>query len=113
MCICHLRFFQANAHHLVVLSCASLGVRLPRLAKSLTHSLESGLVDLAVALNDVDLMSSAVGERGDLPCALVPAHCSGAMVQNLDEDDHLVRGHGKAIGKCLDVECFAPLLKNG
>ncbi len=91
----------------------SLGVWLPRLAKSLTGSLESGLVDLAVALDDVDLMSGAVDERGDLPRALVPSHHSGTMVESLDKDDGLVRGHGKAIGKCLIVKCFAPLLKNG
>ncbi len=90
----------------------SLGVWFPRLAKFLTGSLESGLVDLTIALNDVDLTSSAVGERGDLPRALVPAHRSSAIVESLDKDDGLVRVHGKAIGKCLAIECFAPLLKN-
>ncbi len=93
--------------------CASLGVQFPRLAKCLTGSLESGLVDLAVALDDVDLTSSAVGECGDLPRALVPAHRSSATVESLDKDDGLVGGHGKAIGESLVVECFAPLLENG
>ncbi len=102
-----------NAYHHVVLLCMSLGVRFPRLAKSLTGSLESGLVDLAVALDDVDLTSGAVGEHGDLPCALVPAHRSSASAESLDKDDGFVGGHGKAIGKCLVVECFAPLLENG
>jgi hypothetical protein len=78
----------------------SLGVRFPRLAKSLTRSFESGLVHFAVALDDVTLTSSAVGECGDLPCALVPAHCSGAMVESLNKDVGLVGGHGKAIGIC-------------
>ncbi len=91
----------------------SLGVRFPRLAKSLTGSFESGLINLALALDDVNLMSSAVGECGDLPCVLVPAHCSGMMVESLDKDDSLVGGHGKAISKCLVVECFALFLKNG
>jgi hypothetical protein len=91
----------------------SLGVRLPRLAKSLTSSLENGLVDLAVALDDVKLTSGAVGEHGDLPCALVLAHRSSATVESLDEDDSFVGGHSKAIGKYLVVECFAPLLENG
>ncbi len=91
----------------------SLGVRFPRLAKSLTGSLESGLVDLAIALDNVNLTSSAVGECGDLPRALFPAHCSSAMVESLNKDDGLVGVHGKAISKCLVIECFAPLLKNG
>jgi hypothetical protein len=68
---------------------------------------------LAVALDDVNLTSDAVGERGDLPGALVPAHCCCAMVERLNEDDSVVGGNSKAIGKCLVVECFAPLLKNG
>jgi hypothetical protein len=82
-------------------------------AKSLTCSFESGLVDLAVAFNDVDLMSNAVGKRGVLLCALIPAHGRGTMVESLNKDDGLVGGHGKAIGKCLIVECFASLLENG
>jgi hypothetical protein len=95
------------------LFCASLGVRFPRLAKSLTGSHESGLVNLVVALDDVNLTSSAVGERGDLPRALVSAHRSSAMVEGLNKGDGLVGGYGKAIIKCLVVECFAPLLENG
>jgi hypothetical protein len=75
-----------------------MGVRFPGLAKPLTDSLESGLVNLAVDLNDVDLMSRAVFEPGDLPCALVPAHRSSKTVECLNEDDALVRGHGKSIG---------------
>jgi hypothetical protein len=43
---------------------------------------------------------------------LVPADCRGATVERFDEDDGLVGGHGKAIGKCLVIECLAPLLKN-
>jgi hypothetical protein len=85
-----------------------LGIRLPRLEKSLTHSFESGLIDLAIALYDVDLTSSAIGKSGNLPCALIPAHCSGATVEGFDKDDCLVGGHSEAIGKCLVVKCFAP-----
>jgi hypothetical protein len=85
----------------------------PGLQKSLTRSFESGLIDLAVAFDDVNLTSSAVGERGDLPCALIPAHCSGTTVESFNNDDSLVGGHGKPIGKCRLVKCFAPLLKNG
>jgi hypothetical protein len=83
------------------------------LQKSLTRSFESGLVDLAIALYDVKWTSSALGKSGDLPCALVPAHHSGTMMEGFDKDDGLVGGHGKAIGKCLVIKCFAPLLKNG
>ncbi len=75
----------------------SLGIRLPRLAKNLTCSFESGLVDLAIALYDVDWMSGAVGESGDLPCALVPANHSGMTVEGFDKDDGLVGGPCKAI----------------
>jgi hypothetical protein len=85
----------------------------PGLQNYLTRSLESGLVDLAVAFDDVNLTSSTVDERGDLPCALILAHCSGVMVESINKDDGLVGGHGKAIGKCLVVKCFTPLLKNG
>jgi hypothetical protein len=67
---------------------------------------------LAVALDDVNLKSGAVGEHGDLPCTLIPAHRCGTMEEGLNKDDGLVGGHGKAIGKCLGlvVNCFAPLL---
>jgi hypothetical protein len=58
-------------------------------------------------------MSSAVDGSGDLSLALASSHCSYAMVDGFDKDDSLVGGHGKAIGKCLVVKCFAPLLKNG
>jgi hypothetical protein len=69
---------------------------------------------LAAAFNDDDLTSSAVGNHGVLPCALISAHGSGTMmVESFNKYDGLVGGHGKAIGKCLIVECFAPLLQNG
>jgi hypothetical protein len=68
---------------------------------------------LAIALDDVDLASSAVGKQGDLPGALIPAHHCWATVEGFDKDDCLVGGHAKAIGKCFVGECFAPLLKNG
>ncbi len=63
------------------------------------------------ALDDVNLTSSAVGERGDLPCTFVLAHHSNTRVESLNKDDGLVGGHGKAISKCLVIECFAPLLE--
>jgi hypothetical protein len=95
------------------LLCAGLEIDSPKLAKPLTCRLESGLINLAIALDDVDLMSGAVGKQGDLPGALVPAHHCGGTVECLNEDDGLVGGHGKAIGKCLVVECLAPLLEYG
>jgi hypothetical protein len=52
----------------------SLGVWLLRLEKSLTRTFESGLVNSAIAFDDVNLTSSAVGERDNLPCALILAH---------------------------------------
>jgi hypothetical protein len=60
-----------------------------------------------------DLTSSAAGNHGVLPCALISAHGSGTIVESFNKDDGLVGGHGKAIGKCLIVECFASLLQNG
>ncbi len=45
----------------------SLGISFPRLAKPHTRRFESGLIDLAVDLDDVDLTSGAVGKCGDLP----------------------------------------------
>jgi hypothetical protein len=83
------------------------------LAESLTLSFESGLVDLAIALYDINRASGTVDKSGDLPCALIPAHHGGARVEVLNKGDGLVVGHCKAIGKCLIVKCFAPLLKNG
>jgi hypothetical protein len=103
---------QANANHQVILFCTSLGVRLPRLVKSITCKFESGFVNLAISLDDVNWASSSVGKSGDLLGALVPAHGSGRAVEGLDKDGGLVGGHGKAIVKCLDIKCFAPLLKN-
>ncbi len=85
----------------------------PRLAESLTHRFESGLIKLAITFDDVDLATSAVGKQGNLHCALVPAHRCGMMVERFNEDDGLVGGHGKAIGKCLVIKWFASLLKNG
>jgi hypothetical protein len=62
---------------------------------------------LAIALDDVDLVSGTVGN------ALVPAHCHGTMVERFNEDDSLVGGHDKAVGECLVIKWFASLLKNG
>jgi hypothetical protein len=90
-----------------------LGINSPRLAEPLTCKFESGLVDLAIALDDVDLASDAVGKLGDLLGALVPAHCCGTMVERFDEDDSLVGGHGKVVGECLFIKWFASLLENG
>jgi hypothetical protein len=80
--------------------------------KNFTHRFESGLIDLAVALDDVDLTSGAGGKCSDLSGALVPAHHCSATVECLNKYDSLVGGHGKAIDKCLVIQCFAPLLKN-
>jgi hypothetical protein len=95
---------KANAHHCVILLNMGLGIDSPRLAEPLTCRLESGLVNLAIALDDVNLASSAVAKRGDLPGALVPAHRRGTTVEHFDEDDGLVGGHGKAISECLVIK---------
>ncbi len=84
----------------------------PRLAESLTCRFESGLVDLAITFDDVDLATGTVGKQGSLHCALVPAHRRGMTVERFDKDDGLVGGHGKAVGKCLVIEWFASLLEN-
>ncbi len=104
---------EANAHHHVILLRTCLGINSPRLAEPLTCKFESGLVDLAIALDHVDLASGAVGKRGDLPGALVPAHRRGTTVERFDEDDGLVGGHGKAVGECLVIKWCSSLLKNG
>jgi hypothetical protein len=104
---------RSNAHHRVILLCMGLGMDSPRLAKPLTCRLESGLVNLAITFDDVDLATKSVRKLGNLHCALVPVHCSGTMVECFNEDDGLVGGHGKAIGKCLVIRWFASLLKNG
>jgi hypothetical protein len=85
----------------------------PRLAESLTCRFESNLINLAITFDDVDLATSAVGKRGNLHCALVLAHRRGTTVERFNKDDDLVRGYGKAIGKCLVIEWYASLLKNG
>ncbi len=84
-----------------------------RLAESLTHRFESGLVNFAITFDDVDLATGAVGNQGNLHCAIVPALCRGMAVECFDEDDGLLGGHGEAVGKCLVIEWFASLLKNG
>jgi hypothetical protein len=104
---------KANAHHCVILLCAGLGIDSPRLAKPLTRRLESGLVDLDITFDDVNLASGTVGKQGDLPGTLVPAHHRGTMVERFDKDDGLVGGHGKAVGECLVIKWFAFLLENG
>ncbi len=83
----------------------------PRLAEPLTCRLESGLVDLAITFDDVDLAAGAVDKHGNLYGALVPAHHSGTAVERFKEYDVLVGGHGKAVGKCLVIVRFASMLK--
>ncbi len=90
-----------------------LGINSPRLAEPLTCKFESGLIDLAIALDDVDLASGAVGKQADLPGTLVPAHRHGKTVERFHKDYGLVGGHGEAIGECLVIKWFSSLLKNG
>jgi hypothetical protein len=87
------------AHHRVVLLCARLSISLSGLAKSLTCSLQGGLINLAIAFDDVNGYTRAVSEGGDLFGALVPTHHSGATEEGLGEDDGLVCGHVETIGK--------------
>jgi hypothetical protein len=83
----------------------------PRLAESLTCRFESGLVNLAITFDDVNLATGTVGKQGNLHCALVPAHCRGTMVEHFNKDDGLVGTHGEAVGKCHVIKWFASLLK--
>ncbi len=53
---------------------------------------------MAIALDDVNLASGAVGKQGDLPGALVPAHCCGTTVERFDKDDGLVARLGNPFG---------------
>ncbi len=80
--------------------------------QNLSHTvLRVALSIFAIALTDVGWMSGAVGESGDLPCALVPAHCSGAMVEGFDEDDCLVGGHAKPLVSVLLLSALHPCSK--
>jgi hypothetical protein len=111
---CKCLWFQSFfAHHHVVLFCASLEVCFPRLAKSFTGILESGLVDLAIALDDINLSSNAVGKCGDLPGALVPAYCSSATVESLDKNDSLVEVMAKPFVSALSLSALHPCSKMG
>ncbi len=80
------------------------------LAKPLTRSLQRGLIDLAIAFDDVDGYTRAVGEGGDLLGALVSSHCSGEIEEGLGEDDGLTSCHVETIGKCLVVKWCNSLL---
>ncbi len=84
-----------------------------RLAESLTCRFESGLINLAITFDDVNLATGAGGKQGNLHCALVPVHHRGMTVERFNKDDGLVGGHGKAVGKCLVIKWFASLLENG
>jgi hypothetical protein len=66
---------------------------------------------LAVALDDVALMYCTVGERGDLPDALVLVHHHSTMGERLNKDDGLIGGHGKAVVSALLSSALHPCLK--
>ncbi len=70
-----------------------------RIAKSLARSFQGGLIDLAIAFDDVDGYTRAVGEAGDLFGALVPTHRSGATEEGLGEYDSLICGRVETVGK--------------
>ena len=84
-----------------------LGVSLPRLAKSLTHSFEPGQVDSAIVFDDVDGDTITIVEGSDLLGAGRPAHQLGITFEGLNEDDSLIGGQVEPVGKCLVIECFA------
>ena len=89
---------------------SSCGVSLSHLAESFTRSLERGHVDLAIVLDDVNVDAISIGELGDLLRSFGPAHSVGFALEGLDEYDSFVGRHVEAIGKCLIVECAAPLI---
>jgi hypothetical protein len=64
-----------------------------------------------MVLDDVNLTSSAVGECGDLFCALVQAHCSGMVEEGFIKDDGVVGGHGKAFISALLSSALHPCSK--
>jgi hypothetical protein len=107
---CRQRLVEAHAHHCVILLCLRFGIDLAGLAKPLTCSLQRGLVDLAIAFDDVNVYTRAVGEDGDLLGALVLSHCSGAIEDGLGEDDGLTSGHVETIGKSHVVKWCNSLL---
>jgi hypothetical protein len=106
-----LRAIEANAHHCVVLLCTSLGIRLPRHAKSLTHIFEDGFINLATACDDFKRSTSAVDKCGDLLGSLIPARCGGTTVESFNRNNSSVGCHGGPIDKCLVVECIACLFE--
>ncbi len=62
LCISHQQLCKANAHHRVILLSTGLGIDSPRLAEPLTCQLESGLIDLPITFDDVNLATGAVGK---------------------------------------------------
>jgi hypothetical protein len=77
-----------------------LGIDFAGLAKSLTHSLQRGLVNLAIAFDDVNSCTRAVSEGGDLLGALVPTHHSGVIEEGLSEHDGLIGGVEAILTRC-------------
>ncbi len=89
---------------------STLCVRLPRLAETLTASLEGGLIDLAVAFDDINGLAVSIVVGGDLHGASVPSHCSSTMGEGFHEDHHLAWGHPKTLSESFVLECLASLL---
>ena len=55
------------------------------LAENFAAGAKSGLVNLAITLDDLDDDTVLVGELGDVLIALVPSHDGAAIVECLDE----------------------------
>jgi hypothetical protein len=82
----------------------------PPLAEPLARSFERGHANLAVVLDDVNGFSLTIGEGRDLLGSFGPAHQVGLALKGLNKDGSLVGGRVKLVGKCLVVECFAPVI---
>ncbi len=88
---------EALHHHMVVLSCSSLKICPPCLAEHVTAHLEGGFVDLAKALDNVNMNASSVLERGDALGTLFSSHDGAAIFKDLDKCSGQHRGHRKPL----------------
>jgi hypothetical protein len=89
---------------------STLCVCLPRLAETFTASLEGGLIDLAVAFDDINGLSVSIVVGGDLNGASVPSHRSSTTGEGFDEDHGLAWGHPETFGESFVLKCLASLL---
>ncbi len=87
------RLGEAGCHHCVVLLGSTLCVPLPRLAETFAASLEGGLINLAIAFDDINGLAVSIVVGGDLHGASVPSHRSSTTGEGFNKDHGLAWGH--------------------